>query len=145
LNPSQPQLISTYIHIRSCDPVVVNDTTAFVTLRADNNCRIGGGANQLEVINIKNKSTPILVNTVPLIAPKGLGLVGSRLFVCDTNGLLLFDVSDWNNIELVKIYSGFIGNDVIPMGDIMLLTSDSGIFILNIENTEDVKQIAKIQ
>ncbi len=143
-NPSQPQLLSTYIHIRSCDPVVVNDTIAFVTLRSDNNCRIGTGANQLEIINIKNKNNPQNIGIIELNSPKGLGLIGNKLAVCTGSGMYVYDVSNPYEVQELKIYPQFIGNDVIPMGEIMIMTSDFGVFVLDIQDLNNIKQKAKL-
>ena len=37
-NPFSPQLVSQYSHFMSCDPVVVDDNFAYITLRAGNFC-----------------------------------------------------------------------------------------------------------
>jgi hypothetical protein len=55
-NPASPERISTYEHVRVCDPVVVQDTLAFVTLRSGTECQ--GFTNQLEVINIADVTQP---------------------------------------------------------------------------------------
>jgi hypothetical protein len=49
---SEPTQLSRYAHIRACDPVVVNDKYAFVTLRTGSAC--GGQQNLLEVVDIQD-------------------------------------------------------------------------------------------
>ena len=39
VNPANPVRLSTYEHVQSCDPVVVRDDYAFVTLRSGNECQ----------------------------------------------------------------------------------------------------------
>jgi len=48
--PEKPVQISSYEHITACDPVVVDDKYAYVTLRTGNRCT--NGSNLLEVIDI---------------------------------------------------------------------------------------------
>ena len=44
-NPENPMRLSVFQHARVCDPVVVHDDIAYVTLRSGNQC--GGFTNQL--------------------------------------------------------------------------------------------------
>ena len=55
-NPTSPVITVVFQHARSCDPVVVDDTLAYVTLRTGTNC--GGNLNTLDVVNIKNINPP---------------------------------------------------------------------------------------
>ena len=48
---------SIFNHARSCDPVIVDDTLAYVTLRSGTTC--GGTVNCLDVVNVKNLSKPV--------------------------------------------------------------------------------------
>ena len=58
-------------HARSCDPVVVDDTLAYITLRTGTNC--GGNLNVLDVVNIKNINKPVTVMSYAMTNPHGLG------------------------------------------------------------------------
>jgi hypothetical protein len=80
-DPASPSKISTYQHIRSCDPVVVDDQYAYVTLRSGTICQ--GFTNQLEVIDISDLTAPTLLQTYPMTNPHGLGVDGKTLFICD--------------------------------------------------------------
>ena len=55
-NPASPQLLSTYAHVNSCDPVVVEGDIAYVTLRSGNTC--AGFTDQLDVINLQDPKKP---------------------------------------------------------------------------------------
>src|SRR5690606_2577958 len=70
--PENPQKISTYSHINSCDPVVVSGDYAYVTLRSGTTCE--GFSNQLEVLDISNLASPSLVKVYPMHNPHGLGV-----------------------------------------------------------------------
>ncbi|WP_437918896.1 LVIVD repeat-containing protein [Sphingobacterium sp. LRF_L2] len=97
LQPETPQLISQYRHIRACDPVVVNDDYAFVTLRTGALC--GGSQNLLEVIDITDLRKPQLVKSYEMQNPHGLGLADKVLYLAEGEfGLKSFQISDVNNI-----------------------------------------------
>lgn len=83
--------IGEFGHIRSNDPVVVQDDIAYVTL----NSRRGDGANELQILDV-TKPSPTLIKRqrAYLLSPGGLGIDGKTLFICDgKEGLKLFDVN----------------------------------------------------
>lgn len=89
-NPQAPVHLSTYAHIQSCDPVVVQDNYAYVTLRSGNECQ--GFTNQLEIVDISDPGNPTLFKTYPMQHPHGLGVDGNCLFICEGEfGLKVFD------------------------------------------------------
>jgi hypothetical protein len=144
-NAQAPVRKSTYNHIRSCDPVVVDDTLAYITLRSGTNC--GGNVNCLDVINIKNILKPSLLRSYPMTNPYGLGKDGNLLFVCDGKaGLKVYDASDANNISgnLIYTYPNIKAFDVIPIGDILVLISDEGLFQYNYSNVQNISLMSTI-
>lgn len=59
--PTQPTRITDFSHAQSCDPVVVSDDVAFVTLNTGSNCWKGRtGVNRLEMINVKTPNNQSL-------------------------------------------------------------------------------------
>ncbi|GAB4395576.1 MAG: hypothetical protein OHK0053_04650 [Microscillaceae bacterium] len=126
-NPEQPQFLSRYDHIQSCDPVVAQGNYAYVTLRDGTNCRFG--SNLLDVIDISNPSQPQVVNSLLMFNPHGLGIDGSTLFVCEgTQGLKVFDVNEPRYPQLIQHLQGFDAYDVIPNNGVLILTGANGIF-----------------
>lgn len=120
-------LLSNYRHIVSCDPVVANSQYAYVTLRTEsNNFNCARGVNQLDIVNIQDLSNPNLVSSFPLIQPKGLGLYGDTLLICD-NGLKVFDVSNPQAIKLLDADEDFDAVDIIPNGNLMITVSETGL------------------
>jgi hypothetical protein len=96
-NPAKPEFVYLYRHVVSCDPVVVQGRYAYVTLRTDfsgNSC--SRGFNQLEVIDVKTLTNPRNVGTYTMQNPRGLGIDGATLFVCDGMDLLVMDASNAN-------------------------------------------------
>lgn len=55
-NPAAPKRMAIYEHVLSCDPVVVNEDYAFVTLRSGNFCV--NGVNELHVLDIGILTSP---------------------------------------------------------------------------------------
>jgi len=144
-NPYSPVRKSTYNHMRSCDPVVVDDTLAYVTLRAGTNC--GGTINCLDVINIKNLSSPVLVRSYPMTKPYGLGKDGDLLFVCDgDSGLKIYDASDPKTISshLLFTYTGINAYDVIPVGNVLVLIGDDGLYQYDYSDIQNISLLSSI-
>lgn len=98
VNPEAPSQLSAVQHFTACDPVIANDTHAYVTLDSSAGC--GNNISALQVYNVENVTKPVLISQRNLIAPKGLGLYGNYLFVCDDE-VKVFDVSDPENSKLV--------------------------------------------
>jgi hypothetical protein len=118
--------VSEFTHVTSCDPVVANVDFAFSTIRGGTPC--GGSANQLDIIDIKEISKPTLFQTFQLINPWGLGIDISNpgiLYVCDgSDGLKVYDISNYDNIQMVKHYENIFAKDVISAknGVLVVLT-----------------------
>ncbi len=137
---------STYSHMRSCDPVVVDDTLAYITLRSGTNC--GGNLNSLDVVNIKNLMSPVLVRSYPLTNPFGLGKDGDLLFVCDGNaGLKVYDASDPKTISsrLIYTYPNIKAYDVIPVNGILVMIGDNGLYQYSYSNLNNISLLSKIE
>lgn len=144
-NPQTLIRKSTYNHMRSCDPVVVDDTLAYMTLRSGTNC--GGTINCLDVVNIKNIVQPSLVRSYPMTNPFGLGKDGDLLFICDGNaGLKVYDASDPKTISnrLIYTYPNIKAYDVIPIGDVLVLIGDEGLFQYNYSNVQNITLMSLI-
>jgi hypothetical protein len=143
--PELPVQVGTYQHVRSCDPVVVDDDYAYVTLRSGTACQ--GFTNQLEIIDIKNLESPQLLKTYPMTNPHGLGIDGNTLFICDGEaGLKTFDATDINTIDknLIAHYKDINALDVIPFNNILMMIGEDGIFQFDYSDPKDMKLLSKI-
>ena len=144
-NPRSPVSQSVFRHARSCDPVIVDDTLAYVTLRTGTNC--GGNLNTLDVVNIKNINLPKLVMSYGLINPHGLGKSGDLLFICDGSaGLKVYNASDPKNItgNLIYSYPSIRAFDVIPIGNLLVLIGDDGLYQYNYSNVKNITLLSSI-
>ncbi|MDR2585694.1 MAG: hypothetical protein LBC84_05670 [Prevotellaceae bacterium] len=147
--PRFPMLLSQVTHIRSCDPVVASDNYAYVTLNTmASNCGRSPN-NVLHVYDISNPIEPILKRTLFMNGPKGLGVDGNKLFVCD-RGLKVFDISDPLNIrqvdDLVDVDEVDIREsyDVIPVDGLLILVAQEGLYQLDYTG-DRLKFVSKIE
>jgi hypothetical protein len=132
-------------HARSCDPVIVDDTLAYITLRTGTNC--GGNLNVLDVVSIKNISKPVSLISYGFTNPHGLGKDGDLLFVCDgTAGLKVYDASKPLEISghLIYSYPAIQAYDVIPVGDILVLIGDGGLYQYDYSDVKNINLLSSI-
>lgn len=126
-DPAAPQLKSMFSHILGCDPVVVKDDIAYVTIRGGNAC--GQEWSQLDVIDVADKSNPQLMKSYGMENPYGLGVKDDWLFVCDgTAGLKIYDTKNTPNLELTDHFQDINTYDVIPLEEVLLMVGDNTLF-----------------
>lgn len=141
-NPAAPVKLGSALHMRSCDPVVSNDTISYVTLRG-NNC--GPAESGLYVYNIKNVSSPSLLKLVPLSSPYGLGLVDSVVFVCRRNeGLTAINIKKPTEPKIIYTKNDGDYIDVIPYENMLICYVTTGILIYDISDLRNISKIGEI-
>jgi hypothetical protein len=143
--PNKPEHLSTYAHVNSCDPVVVEGDLAWVTLRSGNDC--AGFTNQLEVIDVSNARSPQLLKVYPMQNPHGLGIDRSNLFLCEgAFGLKIFNIEDHMKIDenLLAHFKDHDAYDVIPLGSSLLLIGKDGLYQYDYSNPREIKLLSKI-
>ncbi len=123
-DPEFPQKLSRVEHFTACDPVVANDTHAYVTLHSDTFC--GNDINVLEIYDVNDVTQPVLISSRNLIFPRGLGLYGNYLIVCDDE-IKIFDVSNPSESKLVNAIDRK-AFDVIINGDLLIAIGETGLF-----------------
>jgi hypothetical protein len=132
-----------YAHFASCDPVVAEGDFAYVTLRNGTPCM--RGQNQLDILNISNLSNPILLKSIPLVNPHGLGVNGNVLFVTEGDeGLRVFDRTDPTDPKLLKFMSNIAAFDVIPSDKTVIVTGRDGVYQFAYTQQGDLDQLSKI-
>ena len=135
-NPESPKKLAEVSHFRACDPVIANDTHAFVTLDGSAGC--GGNLSVLEIYDIKNINDPVLISRRNLIAPKGLALFNDYLFVCDDE-VKIFDISNPEASTLVNSInvSAF---DIIIKDEQAFVIGDTHLYQYQL-NSNDISKI----
>ena len=144
-NPSAPVKLSTYRHVTSCDPVVVQGKYAYVTLRSDNLCF--QGVNLLQVLNIEDAANPVLVSSFPMLKPYGLTISDTDLFICEGPfGLKAFDSSDVLSIgqKQLSFLKDIDASDVIAGPKSLIVTGTKGVYQYNYVNPSDLKLMSHL-
>lgn len=142
-NPAMPVRTASFAHALACDPVIADDTHAYVTLRSGTNCRTG--INQLDVIDVRNLQVPSLVKTYALTNPHGLSKDGNLLFVCDgKDGLKIYDATTPSNLKLIKQFAGFEAYDVIARNNNALVVTKTALLQFDYSNTNSIQQRSSI-
>lgn len=142
-NPSKPSHVSTYNHVQSCDPVVVQGNIAYVTLRDGNTCRTG--QNLLDVIDISNLQSPKIIRSYPMQNPHGLGIDGNTLFICEGKfGLKVFDATEPDNLKETQFIPGIRTYDVIPRNQVLIVVGADGLYQYSYSNPQQLTQLSII-
>ena len=145
-NPDRPRLLSEFTHASSCDPVVANDSVAYVTLRSGNACE--GFTDQLDVIDIRDVARPRLIKSYAMDNPHGLGISGSTLFICEGRyGLKAFDVANPRTIDRHQLahFEDIHAYDVIPLGEVLMMVGDDGLYQFDYTDPTRIRQLSKLE
>lgn len=142
-NPSNPVRKGTFTHARACDPVVADDNYAYVTLKEGTRC--GPADNELNIVDIRNISSPQLLKTYSMKSPSGLSKDGNTLFICDgTDGLKVFNASNVSSISLIKQIRGLEPHDVIAWNKNALVVAKEGLFQFDYSNLSNIHLRSKL-
>lgn len=113
-------------HLQSCDPVVVQDDLAYVTLQGS----CFNQSNRLEIIDVSDPDKPSLIVDYALQEPYGLGIDGDHLFVCDgAAGLKVYDhAREPKKLELLHQFGDIKARDIIPVAGNAIVIAENGFF-----------------
>ena len=145
-NPTNPLQASTFLHVRSCDPVVVQDDLAYVTLRGGFE-QCDGFTNQLDVIDVSDIYVPELLATHPMEFPNGLGIDGTSLFICEGEfGFKVFDATDPLTIgdNLLQRFDDIHAFDVIPFNNTLMMIGNDGLYQYDYTDPENLELLSII-
>jgi hypothetical protein len=149
-NPASPKLLSTYNHFKACDPVVVYENYAYVTLRSNNGTGRCGvvNNNQLDLIDIKDPANPQLVKSFDMEGPAGLGIDYPNLFICEGDkGIKVFSMADPINIDKNKLgeFKNLNAFDVIPLGKNLIVIGKDGLYQYNYADPKNMVLLSSIK
>ena len=143
-DPVNPKQLAWTGHWCSSDPVVADDSYAYVTLHEADIC--GNKVNQLEIYSLQYNSSAQLRKTYPLTNPQGLSKDGNLLFICDgRDGLKIFDISNVLDMKLVKHFPGINPYDVIALNGIAYVTSAEGLYQYAYSNRNSIHLLSKLR
>ncbi len=143
--PGNPQHLSSFTHARACDPVVVHENIAYVTLRSGTIC--GGSVNRLELVDVSNARSPSLIKAYDMQSPAGLSINFPTLYVCESqHGLKIFDVSDKYKVDkhLIAHEKGMEAYDVISLGQNLMLIGKDGLYQYNAADPNKLVRLSHI-
>jgi hypothetical protein len=144
-DPVNPEFISTYWHVTSCDPVVVEGNYAYITLRTGNICETD--VNQLEIVDVHKLASPIKIKSYPMHNPHGLGIDQGILFICDGDaGLKIYDASDPLNLKANQLahFAEINTFDVIPIQEHLIMIGEDGLYQYDYTNVKDIILLSMI-
>ena len=145
-DPSDPKKMAEYSHFTACDPVVVNEDYAFVTLRDGVFCR--QGVNELQVLDIKDPYNPKLLKSYAMLNPHGLGLAGDYLYIAEgEHGLKSFNVADVMNIDKnqLEFLKSMKSVDIIPGPKSLIVIGPDGVCQFDYSTPSVLKPLSCIQ
>lgn len=148
--PQNPEYISEFTHATMCDPVVVDENTAYVTLRGGNLCNNPWGDgptlnSRLDILDVSDIENPTLIANYTLENPYGLGVKGDLLFICDgTAGLKIYNKSNVKSLQLLSTHSQMEAYDVIPLDSHLILIAKEGVFQFKYEDENKISLISKL-
>ncbi|HSF54232.1 MAG TPA: hypothetical protein VLA71_10785 [Algoriphagus sp.] len=126
--PSSPTRMAVFEHMTACDPVVVNEDFAFVTLRSGSLCF--NNINQLQVVNIEDPYRPYMMKSYQMLNPHGLGLAGDNLYIAEgVHGLKSFKVTDVMTIDQnqMEFLESMKSVDLIPGPKSLIVIGPDGV------------------
>lgn len=142
-DPLKPEFQSSISHVYGCDPVVVENDLAYVTIHSGDFC--GQENNELFIIDVSNVKKPQQIVSYAMTHPKGLGIDNKTLFICD-EGLKIYNAADPQKIMSNRLahYSGMDGLDVIPFNNILMMIADDGIYQYDYSDLQNIRQLSKL-
>lgn len=153
-NDGLPEKISEFSYeifsVTPCDPVVATDSFAYVTLNTaieNRSCGFSGlvTLNQLVIFDISKIEEPQLIAEYPMELPKGVGIDGKTLFVCDDKaGLKIFDVTNPLEMQPLAHFNDFTAFDVIPLDGLLLVVGPDNVYQFDYTDLSSIRLISTI-
>lgn len=143
-NPSSPQYETTFTHANACDPVVADNTTAYVTLRDGTTCQ--NFVNQLDVIDVTHTTSPSLIKSYKMDNPHGLAIHGDFLYICEgMHGFKILDRTQSHRIEEIAHLTKIDARDVIVLDEShVMITGRDGIIQLDLTEPTRPRELSRI-
>jgi hypothetical protein len=144
-DPVQPEYVSQYWHVTSCDPVVVEGNYAYITLRTGNTCQTD--VNRLDIVDIHDLREPMLLKSYTMYNPHGLGIDNGILFICDGDeGLKVYDAKDPYMLKSNQLahFEQINTFDVIPVNGVLLMIGNDGFYQYDYTDLENINLLSMI-
>jgi hypothetical protein len=130
-DPRNPKYVSMFQHARSCDPVVVEGSFAYVTLRGGTRC--GTVVSAMHIVSIADLFNPKIIASYPLPQPMGLDVRSKIAYVCDDSaGVVVLDATDPVRIREVARITDKHGYDTILTNEMLIVVSEGAVSFYNV-------------
>lgn len=140
---SHPSKLGSASHVRACDPVVADDSVAYVTVRGGNTC--GGNRNAMFVYDVKHVLKPVERNVINMESPWGLGMQDNTLYVCNgNNGLAIYDITNRYQPKLRQRIYDDTYFDVIPYDNMLICMVQGGTLLYEMRADGQLVKLGKI-
>lgn len=127
-DPDHPHFLANVPHFIGCDPVVVQDDYAYVTVSANGACA-RGGSSALFVNDVQNPAASDMVYSEIVPEALGLGTQDSLLYLCMGDyGLQVYSIANRAMPRELYRLDTLHAWDVIPDGSRLILTGKNGLF-----------------
>ena len=101
--------------------------------------------NQMVIFDVTNIEQPELIAEYPMELPKGIGVDGKTLFVCDDKaGLKIFDVTNPREIVSIAHFDTFTAFDVIPLDGLLLVVGPENVYQFDYSDLSNIRMISQI-
>ncbi len=141
-DPVKPVYMSSISHVFGCDPVVVDNDLAYVTIHSGTAC--GQNSNELLIIDVKDVKKPKQLASFTMTNPKGLGIDNGMLFLCD-DGLKIFTITKPEEMYLknLKNIKGMDGYDLIAYNNTLMMIAKDGFYQYDYSDVNNIKFLSK--
>lgn len=143
--PTQPEFQSAISHVYACDPVVVENDTAYITIHSEGNF-CGQNSNLLMIVDVSDVKNPRSIISYTMTSPKGLGIDRGTLFLCD-DGLKIYGAGDDGKpliANRLAHYKGMKGFDVIPYNNVLMMIAEDGLYQYDYTDLQNIRQLSKL-
>lgn len=139
--PLAPTYCSAIWHVYGCDPVVVDNDLAYVTIHSGNFC--GQNNNELFIVDVSDVYHPRQLVSYTMTSPKGLGIDNGALFLCD-DGLKVFRIGEPQTLLANQLIhqKGMDGYDLVAFDNTLMMITDRGLYQYDYTDINDIKELS---
>ncbi|MEA3228372.1 MAG: hypothetical protein U9P38_04785 [Campylobacterota bacterium] len=119
---------------QSCNPIAVANGLAYVLFNIDSTCGFSSRS-KLDVIDIRDISSPKLIKTEPMWSPTAVGIDNNKLFVCEgTKGIKVFDINQTENNNTISVELNRVDAKAEEINCYDLIADQNNLIISDSEN-----------
>jgi len=137
-----PVKVGEFRHVRACDPVVVEENRAYVTLRSGARC--GQVDPALHIVDITDVTNSTLLSSYGMEGPIGLAVVNGIAYVCDQSAVRILNVRDEKNVKEIQRIDVANAFDTIYSNGLLFIVGPMGIYVYDVRDINNPQRLAAI-